>query len=164
MITSYEAFIRRVKIDDTFYIVPIEVEKALKDLDAENEKLKAEISKMESQKNADDFETAEKIICNLKSDRMGTSKVLVKSEFDILDAFWAELEERIVYALNNKTINGTEFEPSMLPKVIGAGAEEFLESRRKRSHWRNDADPELQEDPNDPIVKRKKRREVTIIQ
>lgn len=134
MINSYEAFIKRVKIDDTFYIVPLEVEKKLRDLDEENEELRAKLAQEEAMRNADEFERASMIICNLKSDRMGTSKVLSNMEFGILDDYWAELEGRIVHGLRGEYIDGQKYRPDMIPRISGADADAFIQARRKAQH------------------------------
>lgn len=163
MIESYEAFIKRVKIDNTFFIVPIEVEKKLRELEDENEKLKAEVIQMNAQKDADDFETAKKIIVNLMSDRMGMYPVLTKTDINIFDEFWAELEGRIINALNNRTVNGTELRPDMLHGISKADEEELLRSRRSLSlkHDKGIEKSALTDpDSDDPKEKRRKRREV----
>lgn len=162
MITSYEAFLKRVKIEDSFYIIPIEVEKKLRELDAENEELKKETAQLIAQKNADEYETAARIIMNLRSDKMGTSKVLSNTEFGILDDFWAELENRIVHALREETINGEKYRPDMLPRISGNDAEAFIASRRKAQHI-NDNGIMVEAVADDPRARRKKRKAVEII-
>ena len=134
MINSYEAFLKRVKIDDTFYIVPLEVEKKLRDLDETNEELRLKLAQEEANRNADEFERASMIIMNLRSDRMGTSKVLKDAEFGVLDDFWAELEGRIVHGLRGEDNNGQKYRPDMIPKIIGADADAFIQTRRKAQH------------------------------
>lgn len=141
MIYINEARVTRVTIGDSNYIVPSEIAQELKKLDEENESLKAENIQLKAQKSADDFEVSTRIICNLQSDRMGTSKVLVKTDFGILDDFWAELEGRIINALNGNDTNGNKMSADRLPKIFGADTEEFIANRRKRVHWRNDSEP-----------------------
>lgn len=163
MINSYEAFIKRVKIDDTFYIVPLEVEHKLRDLDETNEELRAKLAQEEARRNADEYEKASMIICNLKSDRMGTSKVLSNMEFGILDDFWAELEGRIVHGLRGEDNNGQKYRPDMIPKISGADADAFIQARRKAQHINDKHIGTIEADPDDPIEKRRRRREVTRI-
>lgn len=166
MITSYEAFQKRVKIGDNLFIVPIEVLKELERLDAENEELKAENIQLTAQKSADDYEVSTRIICNLQSDRMGTSKVLVKTGFGILDDFWAELEGRIINALNGNDENGNKMSADRLPKIFGAGAEEFIRTRRANQmlNRKGIEVSSFADEPSDPGERRKKRAEVTRIE
>ena len=131
MITSYEAFQKRVKIGDSCYIVPIEVVKELERLDSENDKLREELTQLNELKNVDEYETSSKIIINLMSDRMGTSRVLNKSDYSFLDDYWVELEGRIINGLRGETITGKKFTPDMLPKLTGSNAEEYIRSRRQ---------------------------------
>ena len=167
MITSYEAFQKRVKIGDNLFIVPIEVLKELERLDEENESLKAENIQLKAQKSADDFEKATMIITNLQSDRAGVGKAYLRKDISILSDEWAEVEGRIVHALRGETIIGTKYTPDMLPKVFGADAEEFLRTRRANQRLnRNGIEVSsiTDDEPSDPRERRKKRAEVTRIE
>lgn len=167
MIYINEARVRRVTIGDSNYIVPYEIAQELKELDEENESLKAENIQLKAQKSADDFEVSTRIICNLQSDRMGTSKVLVKTGFGILDDFWAELEGRIINALDGNDINGNKMSADRLPKIFGADAEELLRTRRANQRLnRNgiEVSSVADDEPSDPRERRKKRAEVTRIE
>lgn len=166
MINSYEAFIKRVKIDDTFYIVPLEVERKLRDLDEENEELRQKLAQEEANRNADEFEKATMIILNLQSDRAGIGKKYLRNDISILSDEWAEIEGRIVHALRGETIIGTKYTPDMLPKVFGAGAEEFIRTRRVNQmlNRKGIEVSSLADEPSDPKERRKKRAEVTRIE
>lgn len=166
MITSFEAFQKRVKIGDSFFIVPIEVLKELERLDAENEKLSADLMELNAQVSTDEFEKAKMIILNLQSDRGGVSKAYLRNDFSILSDEWAEIEERIIHALRGETLRGTKFTSSMLPKVTGAEAEEFLRTRRANQMLNRkgiEVSSIADDEPSDPKERRKKRAEVTRI-
>ena len=166
MITSYEAFQKRVKIGDNFFIVPIEVVKEMERLDTENEKLTSDLMELEAQVNADEFEKATMIITNLQSDRAGIGKTYLRNDISILSDEWAEIEGRIVHALRGETLSGTKYTPDMLPKVFGADAEEFLRTRRANQmlNRKGIEVSSLADEPSDPKERRKKRAEVTRIE
>ena len=166
MIQSYEAFLKRVKIDDTFYIVPLEVEKKLRDLDEANEELMQKLAQEEADRNADEFEKATMIITNLQSDRAGIGKKYLRNDISILSDEWAEIEGRIVHALRGETIIGTKYTPDMLPKVFGADAKEFIRTRRANQmlNRKGIEVSSLADEPSDPKERRKKRAEVTRIE
>ena len=167
MIYINEARVRRVTIGDSNYIVPYEIAQELKELDEENESLKAENIQLKAQKSADDFEKATMIITNLQSDRAGVGKKYLRNDISILSDEWAEIEGRIVHALRGETLSGTKYTPDMLPKVFGADAEEFLRTRRANQRLnRNGVEVSsiTDDEPSDPKERRKKRAEVTRIE
>jgi len=165
MITSYEAFQKRVKIGDNFFIVPIEVVKEMERLDAENEKLGANLMELNAQVNADEFEKAKMIILNLQSDRGGVSKAYLRNDLSILSDEWAEIEERIIHALRGETLNGKKFTSAMLPQITGSEAEEFIRTRRANQmlNRKGIEVSSIADEPSDPKERRKKRAEVTRI-
>lgn len=167
MITSFEAFQKRVKIGDSFFIVPIEVLKEMERLDSENEELRANLMELEAQVNADEFEKAKMIITNLQSDRAGIGKKYLRNDISILSDEWAEIEGRIVHALRGETLSGTKYTPDMLPKVFGADAEEFIRARRANQMLNRqgiEVSSIADDEPSDPKERRKKRAEVTRIE
>lgn len=113
-----------------FYTVPSEIALEMKRSAQELEETRAELTKVNSLLNAEEFELASKIIVNLSSDKMSTKKVLNADSFGILDDFWAELEARIVHAIRNEDVNGNPLRPDMIPRVTGADADEFIRTRR----------------------------------
>ena len=167
MIYTNEARIKRVTIGDSNYIVPSEIANELIKLDEENESLKAENIQLKAQKSADDFEKAKMIILNLQSDRAGTGKAYLRKDFSILSDEWAEIEGRIIHALRGETLRGTKFTSDMLPKVIGAEAEEFIRARRANQMLNRkgiEVSSIADDEPSDPKERRKKRAEVTRIE
>lgn len=167
MIYINEARVRRVTIGDSNYIVPYEIAQELKELDEENESLKAENIQLKAQKSADDFEKATMIITNLQSDRAGVGKKYLRNDISILDDEWAEIEGRIIHGLRGETLSGTKYTPDMLPKVFGADAEEFLRTRRANQRLNGngiEVSSVADDEPSDPRERRKKRAEVTRIE
>ena len=167
MIYINEARVRRVTIGDSNYIVPYEIAQELKELDEENESLKAENIQLKAQKSADDFEKATMIITNLQSDRAGVGKAYLRKDISILSDEWAEIEGRIVHALRGETLSGTKYTPDMLPKVFGADAEEFLRTRRANQRLNGngiEVSSVADDEPSDPKERRKKSAEVTRIE
>lgn len=164
--TTSKVELSKVMIGDTFYVVPVEVAGKLTDLESKNEALQARTAELEAQRSAEEFKTASMIIMNLRSDKMGTSQVLPRIDFGILDDYWAELEGRIVHALRGETLNGDKYTPNMIPTITGGDAEEFIKARRKAQHINDNQivkDP-VSSDPDDPIEKRKRRRAYTVIE
>ena len=106
------------------------------------------------------------IILNLQSDRAGIGKKYLRNDISILSDEWAEIEGRIVHALRGETIIGTKYTPDMLPKVFGAGAEEFIRTRgvNQMLNRKGIEVSSLADEPSDPKERRKKRAEVTRIE
>ena len=131
MITYSDAYIKRITIDGSSYIVPVEVAKKMQEFEDSIEALNSDIANITAARDTDEFKVASMIIMNLRSDKMGKSKVLTNTEFGILDEFWAELESRIVHGLRGETPSGMKYRPDMIPTISGDDAEAFIESRRK---------------------------------